>query len=184
MTSRASMLSWALLCCTVSAATRTSARTWRPSMGQFVFPEDDWSEVLAQHLGGKDFGVALAGGGTRGMALGHGILRSLRESGHKICHRFEWSVEGGIDVPQWYCILSFLYDLLCIKVMSPNILGRHWCPKKTTKRQPGSFRTARKSKVLECDLRLSVVRRRKNVTVRLREYSPQVCKKIVKNVQV
>ena len=92
------------------AGTRTSARTWRPSSPGFVFPEQDeffvvffgiqclsyflvnhvrnclvkeqeWSEALAQHLGGKDFGIALAGGGTRGLALGHGILRSLRETG-------------------------------------------------------------------------------------------------------
>lgn len=77
-----SMLSWALLGASVATATRTSARTWRPSSAGFVFPEDGtWSEDLAQHLGGKDFGVALAGGGTRGFALGHGILRSLRETG-------------------------------------------------------------------------------------------------------
>lgn len=79
-----SMLSWALgasVACSVATATRTSARTWRPSSAGFVFPEDGWSEDLAQHLGGKDFGVALAGGGTRGLALGHGILRSLRETG-------------------------------------------------------------------------------------------------------
>lgn len=48
--------------------------------------EQEWSEALAQHLGGKDFGIALAGGGTRGMALGHGILRSLRETGRS--HHF------------------------------------------------------------------------------------------------
>ena len=47
----------------------------------FWCKEQEWSEALAQHLGGKDFGIALAGGGTRGMALGHGILRSLRETG-------------------------------------------------------------------------------------------------------
>lgn len=79
------MLSWALLGASLCAtsATRTSARTWRPSSAGFVFPEDlpEWSEDLAQHLGGLDFGVALAGGGTRGFALGHGILRSLRETG-------------------------------------------------------------------------------------------------------
>ena len=76
----ASMLSWALLCAATASATQTSARTWRPSTAGFAFPEDE-AEVLAQHLGGKDFGVALAGGGTRGLALGHGILRSLRETG-------------------------------------------------------------------------------------------------------
>lgn len=79
----ASMLSWALLCTVATASATTSARTWRPSTAGFAFPEDEWSEVLAQHLGGKDFGVALAGGGTRGLALGHGILRSLRETGQQ-----------------------------------------------------------------------------------------------------
>ena len=76
----ASMLSWALLCTVATGTATTSARTWRPSTVGFAFPEDE-SEVLAHHLGGKDFAVALAGGGTRGLALGHGILRSLRETG-------------------------------------------------------------------------------------------------------
>jgi len=98
------------------AGTRTSARTWRPSSPGFVFPEEEqeWSEALAQHLGGKDFGIALAGGGTRGMALGHGILRSLRETGLLEKAKYLSVTSGSVwlGIPFYYQTLDSLEDYL------------------------------------------------------------------------
>lgn len=110
----ASMLSWALLCTVATASATTSARTWRPSTAGFAFPEDEWSEVLAQHLGGKDFGVALAGGGTRGLALGHGILRSLRETGLLGKAKYLSVTSGSVwlGIPFYYQSLDSLDDYL------------------------------------------------------------------------
>lgn len=64
----------------LAPALALDAHAWRPSEPGFVYPELA-EDSLAQHLSGKDFGIALAGGGARGLALGHGMLRSLREAG-------------------------------------------------------------------------------------------------------
>merc|ERR1719446_275429 len=57
------------------------ARVWRPSAEGFEYPEVANDTGIAHLQNRDDFGIALAGGGYRGMALAHGALRALRDAG-------------------------------------------------------------------------------------------------------
>eukprot|EP00913_Durusdinium_trenchii_P003247 g3003.t1 len=82
----------------------------------FVFPEnaEEWSASLAQHLAGKEFGIALAGGGARGLALGHGILREMREAGLLEKAKYLSVTSGSVwlGIPFYYQTLDSLETYL------------------------------------------------------------------------
>ncbi|CAK9109143.1 ANK_REP_REGION domain-containing protein [Durusdinium trenchii] len=111
------LLSWALaLTSSVPTSSGTASRAWRPSESNFVFPEnaEEWSASLAQHLAGKEFGIALAGGGARGLALGHGILREMREAGLLEKAKYLSVTSGSVwlGIPFYYQTLDSLETYL------------------------------------------------------------------------
>ena len=106
-------LAMALAFSLLAPAVAINARAWRPSEPSFVYPELA-EDSLAQHLSGKNFGIALAGGGARGMALGHGVLRSLREAGVLEQAKYVSVTSGSVwlGVPFYYQSIDSLEDYL------------------------------------------------------------------------
>ncbi|CAJ1335879.1 unnamed protein product [Effrenium voratum] len=99
---------------------RVEAKVWRPSAENFVFPELE-ETGLVDFLAGKDFGVALAGGGMRGLALGQGTLRVLREVGLLEKAKYLSVTSGSVwlGLPLYYQTLDSL-DTYLGKTLQPE----------------------------------------------------------------
>eukprot|EP00440_Ansanella_granifera_P027214 gb/GFBE01029561.1/.p1 GENE.gb/GFBE01029561.1/~~gb/GFBE01029561.1/.p1 ORF type:complete len:632 (+),score=110.56 gb/GFBE01029561.1/:1-1896(+) len=117
---------WATCFCAPALAETISSRVWRPSSSDFVLPELEQGTAVSTHLNGKaDVGLALAGGGMRGLAIAHGVLRSLREA--ELLEKVKYvSLTSGsvwLGLPLYYQELDTLDDYLG-KTMSPEQLTR------------------------------------------------------------
>ncbi|CAE7876174.1 unnamed protein product [Symbiodinium microadriaticum] len=105
----------AALCLGVGSET-LSARVWQPSRPDFQLPESfEGSLNPGWNLESKlNFGIALAGGGMRGGALGHGVLRTLREA--KLLEKARYlSVTSGsvwLGLPLYYQALDTVEEYL------------------------------------------------------------------------
>jgi len=74
-----------------------TARVWRPSHADFVFPEVDPLYGIKGYLESKkDFGIAFGGGGSRGMAIAHGAARAFWEAGFLQKARYMSTSSGSI----------------------------------------------------------------------------------------
>ncbi|CAE7213073.1 unnamed protein product, partial [Symbiodinium sp. CCMP2456] len=112
--------------CLGAGAETLSARVWQPSRPDFQLPESfEGSLNLESKL---NFGIALAGGGMRGGALGHGVLRTLREA--KLLEKARYlSVTSGsvwLGLPLYYqavdTVEEYLGQTLRPEDMTPEAL--------------------------------------------------------------
>jgi len=97
-----------------------NARVWRPSAPDFVYPELAPELNLTSRL---DFGIGLAGGGTRGSSLGQGILRVLRKEGMLEQARYLSTSSGSValGIHLYFQTMDSLDDYFG-EVMSPEKL--------------------------------------------------------------
>jgi len=108
------------------------AHIWRPSQPGFEFPELAEASGLRDYLAQRsDFGIALAGGGTRGLAFGHGAVRSLRKAGILSKAKYMSTSSGSIwfAIPLYYQnqdpIEEFLGETLPLDKQTPEALISH-----------------------------------------------------------
>jgi len=109
-----------------ASSEKLTARVWQPSRPDFQLPESfEGSLNLESKL---NFGIALAGGGMRGGALGHGVLRTLREA--KLLEKARYlSVTSGtvwLGLPLYYqaidTVEEYLGQMLRPEDMTPEAL--------------------------------------------------------------
>lgn len=103
---------------------------WRPSHKEFVYPELDARFGLKEYLENRDdFGIAFAGGGTRGMAFAHGAARTLHNAGILQRARYATVSSGSawFGIPMYYqtqdSIDTYLGKSLPPEQLSPEVLS-------------------------------------------------------------
>jgi hypothetical protein len=98
------------VCGDVEAGKTLKAKVWRPSHKDFVYPE-----TKLEHLQDREsFGIAIAGGGLRGMALAHGAVRTLKKAGMLDRAKYLSLTSGSIwfGVPFYYQTQDSLDEFL------------------------------------------------------------------------